>query len=204
MQWLSSETVAVLLSIAYVVLAARQNPWCWLCAALSTGLFMVIFWQVTLPFQSVLNGYYLLMAAVGWWQWQRAQGASEQGMAVQTWPVVRHVMAVVVILLASTAIHFFASHWFASQWVGFDAAIALSSAYTTYLVTQKVLENWLFWVVINTAAAGLYFAHDLQQTAILHLIYVIMSIYGYQQWRRSSKPAVVSVVSEHSPGGLHD
>lgn len=49
------EWLAVVLAIAYVLLAAKQNSWCWLCAFASTAIYTWLFWQVTLPFQSMLN-----------------------------------------------------------------------------------------------------------------------------------------------------
>ena len=58
------EWLAVVLAIAYVLLAAKQNSWCWLCAFASTAIYTWLFWQVTLPFQSMLNFFYMIMAAV--------------------------------------------------------------------------------------------------------------------------------------------
>ncbi len=63
------EWLAVILAIAYVWLAARQNVWCWAAAFTSTALYTWIFWQVSLPFQSALNVFYMVMAVYGYWQW---------------------------------------------------------------------------------------------------------------------------------------
>ena len=66
------EWVAVVLAIAYVLLAAKQNSWCWLCAFVSTAIYTWLFWQVTLPFQSALNFFYMIMAGYGYYQWSKA------------------------------------------------------------------------------------------------------------------------------------
>ena len=72
-----AEWVAVVLALAYVWLAARQNRWCWLCAFISTAIYTWLFWQVTLPFQAILNLYYMMMAGYGYYQWNR-QAAGDQ------------------------------------------------------------------------------------------------------------------------------
>ncbi|MDP5041289.1 MAG: nicotinamide mononucleotide transporter family protein, partial [Paraglaciecola sp.] len=64
------EALAVVLALAYVWLAAKQNIWCWPCALLSTAIYTFVFWEVTLPFHALLNVYYMLMAVYGWLQWQ--------------------------------------------------------------------------------------------------------------------------------------
>jgi nicotinamide mononucleotide transporter len=52
------------------------------------------------------------------------------------------------------------------------------------MVARRVLENWLYWIVVDGVAAGLYWVRDLKYTSALFIIYVGMVIYGYFQWRR--------------------
>ena len=69
-----AEWLAVVLAIAYVLLAARQSAWCWLAALTSTAIYTWLFWQVALPFQSALNLFYMVMAVYGYWQWHHKPG----------------------------------------------------------------------------------------------------------------------------------
>ena len=57
------EILAVVLAIAYLVLAIRQNIWCWAAAAVSTLLYLFIMYQAQLYMESVLQLFYLAMAA---------------------------------------------------------------------------------------------------------------------------------------------
>ena len=70
--WL--ELVAMLLALAYVILAAKGSLWCWPAAFISTALYTVIFYDVLLLMDSALNVYYLVMAVYGYWIWQKKQG----------------------------------------------------------------------------------------------------------------------------------
>ena len=62
------ELLAVLLAIAYLFLALRENSLCWYCALASTAIFTSLFWDVSLLMESALNVYYMAMAVYGWWQ----------------------------------------------------------------------------------------------------------------------------------------
>ena len=64
-----SEVAAVLFAIAYLLLAIRENIWCWLCAGISTAIYVVLFVQAKLYMESLLNVFYFVMAGYGWWVW---------------------------------------------------------------------------------------------------------------------------------------
>ena len=68
---LNLETLAVILGIAYIVLAMRENSLCWYCAFVSTALYVWIFGDVSLYMESALNVYYMGMAVYGWFLWRR-------------------------------------------------------------------------------------------------------------------------------------
>ena len=89
-EWLGLETVAVTLSIAYLLFAMRENSLCWYCAFVSTGIYIWIFGDVSLYMESALNAYYMVMAVYGWYQWQRG-GSSSQGIKLSTWGIKQHI-----------------------------------------------------------------------------------------------------------------
>src|SRR5210317_1156534 len=65
------EAVAVVFAIAYLLLAVKENILCWLFAFMSTAIYTVLFWDVSLLMESALNVYYMAMAVFGWYQWTR-------------------------------------------------------------------------------------------------------------------------------------
>jgi nicotinamide mononucleotide transporter len=185
-QWVAQsgwEVIAVVLALAYVWLAAKQSLWCWPCALVSTGIYTWLFWQVTLPFQAILNAYYLLMAVYGWLQWNKHIKA-EREMMIQVWSMKRHVISFVSLVVVSLLLITFFSGSFDSNHLVLDIVITVFSVFTTVLVAHKVLENWLYWILINSAAVYLYWSNQLVLTSILFVIYVAMALYGYWQWRQ--------------------
>ena len=52
-------------------------------------------------------------------------------------------------------------------------------------VARKVLENWIYWFVIDAVSIGLYVNRELYFTAALFVAYLVMIVFGYLSWRRS-------------------
>ncbi len=185
-----AEWVAVVLALAYVWLAARQNRWCWLCAFISTAIYTWLFWQVTLPFQAILNLYYMVMAGYGYYQWNRQAAGDDR---VHSWPWYTHAMLVPGLLLIAWGLSLWAQGQFNSEHLLLDASIQVVSVVTTVMVAHKVLQNWLYWIVINLASAYLYAQSGLMLSACLFLGYVGFAVFGYAQWLKQWK------MQEHDP-----
>jgi nicotinamide mononucleotide transporter len=180
LSWL--EAIAVLLALAYIWLAARQNIWCWPCAFISTGIYIWLFWQVSLPFHTLLNTYYLIMAVYGWIKWQKIDQTS---LKVIVWPPTKHLIWIVGLLFISFIMGTLGSSLLDADFIYLDAFVTVFSIFTTILVAHKVLQNWLYWIVINCFASYLYFSKDLVLTGCLFIVYVVFAFYGYQRWRKS-------------------
>lgn len=176
-----AEWCAVILALAYVWLAAMQNRWCWLCAFISTAIYTWLFWQVTLPFQSALNLYYMVMAGYGYYQWNKQSDSANQ---VQSWPWFFHLLIIPASLLVGWGLSLWAEGQFNSAYLQLDACIQVLSVVTTFMVAHKVLQNWLYWFVINLASSYLYAQSGLTLSACLFLGYVVFAVYGYMAWLR--------------------
>lgn len=176
------EWVAVVLALAYVALAAKQNSWCWLCAFVSTAIYTWLFWQVTLPFQAALNLFYMAMAGYGYYQWSKGSTADGGVKKVHSWALWIHSLIVPVMLLLAYGLSSVASSQFNSEYLLLDASINLLSVITTFMVAHKILQNWVYWFFINLASAYLYLQVGYALSACLFLGYVGFSIFGYYQW----------------------
>jgi nicotinamide mononucleotide transporter len=56
------------------------------------------------------------------------------------------------------------------------------SVITTWMLAHKILENWLYWIVIDSAAVILYWKSGYYVTIILFILYIILAFYGYFKW----------------------
>ena len=176
------EFVAVLLSVAYLVLAARENIWCWLCAFISTNIYVLLFWNESLLMESALNGYYIAMAAYGWWQWR---GKSvKRNLAISTWSQRKHLLVIAGVLFLAGLSGTFLSQYTAAAWPYVDSFTTWGAVVTTWMVAHKVLENWIYWFVIDAVSIPLYIERGLYLTAALFVMYLVIVVHGYFTWAR--------------------
>jgi nicotinamide mononucleotide transporter len=178
------EALAVLLGIAYLLLAMRESLWCWPAAFLSTLIYLFLFWHAELPMESGLQFYYLAMAVYGWWHWRGGAGAAAEPLPVRTWPWHYHVAAIVLVLAASLASGAALTHAGLGRLPYLDSFTTWGAILTTWMVAQKLLENWLYWLVVDGVSLYLYLDRGLHLTALLFVVYLVIVVFGYFQWRR--------------------
>ncbi len=185
----SWEIVAALMGVAYILLAAKESKWCWLFAFFSTLIYTVLFWDGQLPMQALLNFYYMGMAIYGFWLW-RNRGAQTNAIMISRWRWRQHSIFVVVGVMLSSMVGYYLQKNGHSQSPMLDAYTTVFSVLNTWLIAKKVLENWLYWVVIDVAATVLYFQTGYYATMLLFVLNTLMAIAGYVAWVKVYKQQV--------------
>ena len=188
-----AELAAVILAIAYLILAVRQKIACWYAAFISTTIFLYLFWQVDLYMESGLQVYYLVMAVYGWWSWQY-RDTDKKMLPVSRWPIKAHLLALTFIAIAT---------WVSGQLLVdtdqrlayLDSFTTWSAVVTTYMVTRKILENWIYWLVIDAASIYLYLDRGLYFTALLFAIYIVIILFGFHAWLKDYRAGNVPDMS---------
>ena len=183
-EWVNLETLAVVLGIGYLLLAMRESSLCWYCAFFSTALYVWIFGDVSLYMESALNVYYMAMAIYGWLQWQRG-GADKSGVKIIRWTARQHILGVAIILAASVTSGYLLSSNTAAKLPYLDSVTTWGSVFTTIMVAQKVLENWLYWIVINCVSIYLCIDRGLDQTAAMFFLYLVLATIGFLTWKKA-------------------
>lgn len=176
------ENLAVALAVAYLLLAMRESIWCWYAALASTAIYTVLFWNVSLLMESALNVFYMAMAVYGWWQWKYG-GRRHEGVPIHRWTGRRHALALAGIVAATAAVGWVMSGYTSAAWPFLDSFTTVASIVTTFMVARKVLENWLYWIVIDAASIVLYVDRGLRSTALLFVAYVVLAVVGYFSWQ---------------------
>ena len=180
------EILAVVLAVAYLLLAIRQNIWCWLCAGLSTAIYVWLFFNAKLYMESGLNAFYFAMAIYGWYVWTAGRSNGNERPVV-VWPLQTHTIAIVVVLLASAASGYMLDARTDAAFPYVDSLTTWGAIWATFLVARKVLENWWYWLGIDIASVFIYRARDLELTSLLFVLYVIMIPFGIVSWSKSMR-----------------
>jgi nicotinamide mononucleotide transporter len=184
-----TECVAVALAILYLVLAIRENIWCWPCAGVSTAMYVYLFGAAQLYMESALNIFYFGMAIYGWSVWYFGRTGDSE-LPVSVWRLAVHGYALTAILVVSLLSGYLLSRYTDAAFPYLDSLTTWAAIWTTFLVARKVLENWWYWLVIDVASIFIYWSRDLQLSALLFVLYVVMIPFGLRSWSRSRRAAL--------------
>lgn len=177
------EWIAASLGVLYVILAARESIWCWPAAFTSTVIYTLLFWEGQLPMQALLNFYYMGMAVYGFMLWKKS--ASENSLIViSKRPIHFHLMYISAGLVLSSFIGYYLATYSETRLPYLDAGVMVFSVMTTVLMARKVLENWLYWIAIDSFAIALYWQTGFYVTIAMFLVYLVLAVYGYLNWKK--------------------
>lgn len=177
------ELVAVCFSVMYVLFASMGKIWCWPSALISTSLFTYIMYEASLYLETVLYVYYVVMAVYGWYEWIWG-GNNDQGVAVSSYNLHRIGFIVGISTGVSVITGYIFANYTDNSMPYLDAFTTIFALVTTWMVAKKILENWLFWIVIDAASVVLFLNRELYFTTGLYIFYTLIAIFGYLQWRR--------------------
>jgi len=177
------EWIAVALAIVYLLLAIKENNGCWPAAFVSTAIYSVLFFDVNLYMESLLNLYYLAMAVYGWFQWNK-KTPNQQNKTIQVWSLKKHSLLILITTALVILSTYLLNHYTNQDLAAIDSFTTWFAVLTTYMVTQKVLENWLYWIVINAVSIILYIQKGFALTAILFFVYIILAVIGWYTWKK--------------------
>jgi nicotinamide mononucleotide transporter len=178
------EIVAAVFGVISVFLSVRQNIWSWPTAIVNVGLYIFVFFASKLYADTGLQVVYVVLNAYGWYHWLYGGKNRTELPVSRTSP--RLGAFLVGLGLAGTV---FLGTLLARTT---DAALPYMDAMTTstslvaqWMMTRKLLENWIIWVAVDVVYIGMYIYKSLYVTAVLYLIFLILSAMGYFQWKES-------------------
>lgn len=176
-----AEHVALLCGVSYAILAVKRIRWAWAFGAASSALLVWLAAGAALPLQAVLQAVYVVMAAYGFWHWSKV-APGEKVIAVTMWGWQRHLLAWVVV----AALVWFAApllqQYTTAAWPRLDVLVTGLSLLATWMTARAILENWLYWLVVDAVSFYMYSAQGLMFVAMLYALYFIIAIFGLRSW----------------------
>jgi nicotinamide mononucleotide transporter len=186
LQVMTLEFVAAMCGLANIILTVLQNIWCWPVGVVMVSLYMYIFFDAKLYSDAALQIFFLVMQFYGWYEWTRGPVEHSTSLSAvkrldrRGWILTAAGVVAGTAGLGSVMRHFT------------DAALPYPDAFTTLLsviaqfqLTRKILENWILWIVADVVYIAVYSIKSLYWTAGLYVIFLILCVQGYREWKHS-------------------
>jgi nicotinamide mononucleotide transporter len=177
------EVIGSILGIVYVILATKQNIWCWYAGIINVTIYIFVFIDARLYGDMALQIFYLVMSFYGWYEWKFSKTVKSKKLGISN--INRKLFLLVFVITVILSIGFGYLLTFTNtdvpHWDGVTTALGLIG---TWMTARKYLENWLVWIVANILCVGIYFYKGLYPTVGFYTIITILAVIGYFKWKK--------------------
>lgn len=174
------EVLSVIFGVLYVLFATREKRIAWIFGILSSLLAIYLFLKGQLYSESVLYFYYIIAGVYGYWFWGKDRSSRNIKRSGRS-QIIKYIG---LGIFGSVILGWFFQNTTDADLPYFDATTTVFSFIATWMTARKLLENWIFWIIIDFASILLYSMKGLYLLATLMFLYTFIAAYGYQQWRK--------------------
>ncbi|MBS1533020.1 MAG: nicotinamide mononucleotide transporter [Bacteroidetes bacterium] len=183
------EIIGAITGFLCVYLASVNNIWNWPIAIISTALYVYVFGQKGFYADMLQYVYLCVMSMYGWWFWSRHPQTDDKAPVLLITRKQIIISALIVIVatpvLGYTLITFAAKlHYDPPAYPYLDSFCTSCSLVAQVFLARKVLENWVIWFFVDIIYVVMYFKKGLEFTSFLFIVYIIIAVNGYFDWRR--------------------
>jgi nicotinamide mononucleotide transporter len=178
------EVVAVIFGIVSVFLSVRENIWSWPTAIVNVSLFFVLFCQSGLYSDMGLQVVYFLLSVYGWYEWLHG-GPERTALRVSRTPGRTWIVLAAIAIVVWASLGRLTSRLPGASLAYLDAGTTTTSLVAQWMMTRKLLENWLLWTIVDVVYVGMFIYKGLYLTAFNYGVYLVLAVAGYTSWKRS-------------------
>lgn len=184
------EWIAAIAGAISVYLSARENIWNWPTAIINVGLYIVVFRRTGLYSDMGLQVVYLMLSIYGWYEWLYG-GKDRSALTVsratsRDWLMVLPIGVVFWLALAR-----YTSNLPGVALPYLDSGLTTLSLVAQWMMTRKIVENWVLWIIADVAYVPMYVYKKLPVTAGLYALFLVLAVIGLRAWWRSYRSRTV-------------
>jgi nicotinamide mononucleotide transporter len=182
-----------------VWLSTKENVWSWVLGLVNVTLAFVLFYQIQLYPDMLLQVFFFVTNVIGWWQWKfpkTNEANLKNELKISRLDTKQVVVMVAIGLLGTAVLGTFASHlhaWLPSvfslptAFPYMDSFTTVMSIVATFMLIRKKIEAWFTWLLVDVISTYIYYLKDVKLYALLYLIFCFIAIYGAYNWSKTYK-----------------
>ncbi len=187
------QIVGTALGLWYLWLEYHANIWLWIVGAIMPMVHGLLYLSSGIYADAAMQLYYVLAGIYGLMVWRRRPKNKSEGKIVHT-PLKWLPVLLVVYALLHFLLYFLLTEFTDSRVPFFDAMSTALSVVAMWMLSRRLVEQWLVWLVVDMISVGLYLYKQIPITAGLYTIYCILAVVGYLRWHKLAKAAKEEVL----------
>ena len=179
------ELIAVSFGIASVIFAKNENILVFPTGIISTILYIIICYKFILYGDMLINIYYTFMSLYGWYVWSfKVSGENVVITTSKKDDVAKSIFIFLstIVIISFIYVYFDRMRNMTDYLDTFTTAIFFTAM---WLMANKKIEHWIFWIIGNLISIPLYFVKGLGFSSIQFTIFLILAIIGYKEWKKN-------------------
>jgi nicotinamide mononucleotide transporter len=168
-----------------VWLVVKEHVLNWPIGIANNIFFVILFWRTRLFGDMALQFVYMTLGFLGWYRWVRG-GPAHSALRIRFTPARTAAMLGLFVTAATPGLTVYLRAIGDSS-PFLDAVTTALSIAAQYMQTRKYLEHWAVWIVADVVYIGLYIVRGLHLTALLYLVFLLMCIQGWREWKRRTE-----------------
>ena len=178
------EVLAVVFGIISVYLSTREHIWSWPTALVNVALYFVVFFEAKLYADMGLQVVYFGLSLYGWYEWLYG-GANRTELHVSRTTRPLGVRLLIIGVVCAAVLGTILARFTDAALPYVDSVTTSTSLVAQWMMTRKILENWLVWAAVDVVYVGMFIFKHLYLTAGLYTVFFVLAVMGYVQWKRS-------------------
>ena len=180
------EWIAAIAGVVSVYLSARENIWSWPTGIVNVGLYIIVFERTGLYSDMGLQVVFLILSIYGWYEW--LYGGKDRTELTVTRATTRDWVISMPIALAFWLVLAHVTEAIPGVSLPYvDSGLATLSLVAQWMMTRKLLENWVLWIIVDVLYVPMYVYKHLPVTAALYIVFLVLAAMGLRAWWRSYK-----------------
>lgn len=178
------QIVGTLLGLLYLWLEYKANIWVWIVGAIMPMVHGMLYLQSGIYADAAMQLYYVAAGIYGLFVWLRGEKRSEKRVDIQHTPKQWIFSLVAVYIVLHISLYFLLTEFTDSRVPLFDSMSTALSIVAMWMLSRKLVEQWLVWLVVDMISVGLYLYKGIPITAMLYMLYCALAVAGYMRWRK--------------------
>ena len=178
------EVFGVVTGLLYLYFQIKQQSWMWVVGFLTGLVYVWVFYTSAVYANMCLQLYYVVASVYGFWLWKFGTVKEEAGIVYKSLDRKRAAVILSMICLIGVPAYFILSRYTDSTVPAGDAFTAAIGIVATWMLAQRIIQHWLFWMVADSVSIYIYYRLELYPTMFLYLCYIGLAVIGYREWKK--------------------
>lgn len=204
------EGIGTICGLLCIWFASLEKPINFLFGILNITLFSIIFFQINLYANLLLQIFFLAANVYGWYAWTRKTSDNEAVLKIRWLSPQKNMLLIGICVISILILTAYIDPIFAylvkitvhalnqmglnvampvlepDAFPFWDSTMMVLSIAAQVLMTRKCVENWILWVIINVISVVIFAIQGVYAMSLEYLILLFIAINGTRLWIKSA------------------